>query len=242
MAAAQRVFRFSLFESCVLFFVAAAALFLVFVLGIRVGSEIQGYESAQETRAIRLPVGKAATGKSAKSHEGAPLNLKPHSDSDLADTLERPLSSTTERGRVEQAGHLFSTSRGAKRGLPTNPKRNTNGNGDALPRGRPSKTVVYRVPDSWPDKEKETTKPPTALFRHDGWSIQVHVTESLRRAEEIADGLRSRGFSVSINNREFEGRTIYRLRVDGYTRSQAQEIALSFRRDGKFGQAYLVSD
>ena len=106
MAAAQRGFRFSLFESCVLFFVAAAALFLVFVLGIRVGSEIQGYESAQETGAIRLPVG---TGKSAKSHEGALLKLKPHSNSDLADTLERPLSSTTERERVERAGHLFST-------------------------------------------------------------------------------------------------------------------------------------
>ena len=240
MAAAQRVFRFSLFESCVLFFVAAVALFLVFVLGIRVGSEIQGYESGQQTRAIRLPVGTPAEEKSAKSHEGALPNLKPHSNSGVADPLERPLSSRTERERVERAGHLFSTSRGTNRGLPTNPKRN--GNGDALLRGRPAESVVHGVPDSWPDKEEDATKRPAALVRQDGWSIQVHVTESLKKAEEIADGLRSRGFSVSINNRDLEGRTIYRLRVGGYTRSRAQEVALSFRRDEKFGQAYLVSD
>ena len=243
MAAAQRVFRFSLFESCALLFVAAAALFFVFVLGIRVGSEIQGYESARETRAIRLPVGTEAEEKSKDVRKDSPIN-KRRSKSDLTHLQGRPLASTTATERVERDGYSVSTSWEANKRLSKNQRKSASRYGDLFLGGRPNNTAVLerQYSRTVPNEPKDAPKQPATLFRSGEWKIQVHVTESLRHAEEIAGVLRSRGYSVSINNRELEGRTLYRLRVGGYTHTQAQAVALSFRRDEEFGQAYLVTE
>ena len=74
------------------------------------------------------------------------------------------------------------------------------------------------------------------------WSIQIHVTKSRRTARQLAAELRTQGHTASVNALTKNGEVLYRLRVGTFTQEEAQRLAARFRREGKFAQAYLVSD
>ena len=74
------------------------------------------------------------------------------------------------------------------------------------------------------------------------WSIQVHVTKKRHTAQRIAAELRRQGHATAVNTITRHGEVWYRIRVGKFTQKSAQLLASRFRREGKFAQAYLVSD
>jgi len=74
------------------------------------------------------------------------------------------------------------------------------------------------------------------------WSIQVHVTKKRHTAQHIAAELRRQGHATAVNTITRHGEVWYRIRVGKFTQKSAQLLASRFRREGKFAQAYLVSD
>ncbi len=74
------------------------------------------------------------------------------------------------------------------------------------------------------------------------WSIQVHVTKKRHTAQHIAAELRRQGHAAAVNTITRHGEVWYRIRVGKFTQKSAQLLASRFRREGKFTQAFLVSD
>ena len=74
------------------------------------------------------------------------------------------------------------------------------------------------------------------------WSIQVHVTKKRQTAQHIAAELRRQGHATAVNTITRHGEVWYRIRVGKFTQKSAQLLASRFRREGKFAQAFLVSD
>ena len=74
------------------------------------------------------------------------------------------------------------------------------------------------------------------------WSIQVHVTKKRRTAQYMAAELRRQGHAAAVNTITRHGEVWYRIRVGTFTQKEAQLLASRFRREGKFTQAFLVSD
>ena len=78
--------------------------------------------------------------------------------------------------------------------------------------------------------------------RSGNWSIQVHVTKKRHMAQNIAADLRKQGHDTAVNTITRHGEVWYRIRVGKFTQKSAQLLASRFRREGKFTQAFLVSD
>ena len=74
------------------------------------------------------------------------------------------------------------------------------------------------------------------------WSIQVHVTKKRHTAQNMAAELRRQGHAAAVNTITRHGEVWYRIRVGTFTQTEAQLVASRFRREGKFTQAFLVSD
>jgi len=74
------------------------------------------------------------------------------------------------------------------------------------------------------------------------WSVQVHVTKKRHTAQHMAAELRRQGHAAAVNTITRHGEVLYRIRVGTFTQKEAQLLASRFRQEGKFTQAFLVSD
>ena len=75
------------------------------------------------------------------------------------------------------------------------------------------------------------------------WSVQVQVTTQQEIAQNAARLLREQGHSSLVNKVVRQGEVWYRVRVGTFTnQEEARAAAARFRREGKFAQAYLVSE
>ncbi|NOT57025.1 MAG: hypothetical protein HOP18_20690 [Deltaproteobacteria bacterium] len=75
------------------------------------------------------------------------------------------------------------------------------------------------------------------------WKVQVEATSREETAREIADSLRAQGYSPTVSRVQKEGAVLYRVRVGKFaTQDEAVAAIGRFRRDGKFSQAYPVSE
>lgn len=96
-----------------------------------------------------------------------------------------------------------------------------------------------------PVVSKSTAKPEIQKAQGPGsgsWSIQVHVTKKRHTAQYMAAELRRQGHTAAVNTITRHGEVWYRIRVGTFTQTEAQLVASRFRREGKFTQAFLVSD
>ncbi len=214
MAVQQYAFHFNLSEGCIVFLSTVVSFFLVFACGVYIGKEIQAYKTAQETRTVRFPVGNPEDNVSARppSHAFPP-------------TLKRTAERRAQRGQSQppSASPLGVKAAATSARVLQNKKRET-----ALTEPAPLRVKVQ-------DRKEQARIP-------DRWSIQVHVTKSRSTARQLAAELRKQGHTASINRLTKNGEVLYRLRVGTFTQEEAQRVAARLRREGKFAQAYLVSN
>lgn len=75
------------------------------------------------------------------------------------------------------------------------------------------------------------------------WKVQVEATSREVVAQEIARSLRAQGYAPSVSKVQKEGEVLYRIRVGKFATQEEAVAAIGrFRRDGKFSQAYPVSE
>ncbi|TMA60555.1 MAG: hypothetical protein E6J80_01885 [Deltaproteobacteria bacterium] len=75
------------------------------------------------------------------------------------------------------------------------------------------------------------------------WSVQVQTTTQQEVAQNVARLLREQGHTPLVNKVVRQGEVWYRVRVGTFTnQEEARAAAARFRREGKFAQAYLVSE
>lgn len=91
---------------------------------------------------------------------------------------------------------------------------------------------------------KETPSPTQKVARPaKGWKVQVEATSREETAQEIAKALRAQGYEPSVSKVTKQGEALYRVRVGRFTTQEEAVAAITrFRREGKFSQAYPVSE
>ena len=223
MAVRQYAFHFNLSEGCIVFLSAVVSFLLVFAFGIYIGKEVQAYKTAQETRTVRFPVENIEPQRSMKSDARTPrMVVPPPAPREQTQRIVPPLSGSQSPvlSVNESQGRSKDKKEEREAEIPDSTKTQTQSN----PKG------------STQQGQKEQMPVPG------GWRIQVHVTKSPGTAKKLATDLRQQGYRASINTLVRNGEVLYRLRVGGFTQEEAQRVAARFRREGKFTQAYLVSE
>jgi cell division septation protein DedD len=84
---------------------------------------------------------------------------------------------------------------------------------------------------------KKTEKPSA------GWRVQVGATTYQETAQDMARELRELGYSPLVSKVQMNGETLYRVRIGKFNKHGEAAAAVGrFRREGRFSQAYLVSE
>jgi len=179
----------------------------------------------------------------------APTPKGPARKTPAADTLSQERLETSEE-TVRPKTEERSTASAKEKARPVNESspasrekaRTDTGEG----REPPVRTAaVQSQPNEKPD---ETTNPSPAPAQKstDGtkkWKVQVEATSREEVAQEIAKSLRAQGYASSVSKVQREGEVLYRVRVGKFATQEEAVAAIGrFRRDGKFSQAYPVSE
>ncbi len=115
-------------------------------------------------------------------------------------------------------------------------------------RDPPVRTAAVSSPARPNEKQNEPPPPvPVPSQKPIGetkkWKVQVEATSREETAREIADSLRAQGYAPTISKVQREGAVLYRVRVGRFATQEEAVAAIGrFRRDGKFSQAYPVSE
>lgn len=76
-----------------------------------------------------------------------------------------------------------------------------------------------------------------------GWRVQVGATTYEETAHDMARELRELGYSPLVSKVQLNGETLYRVRIGKFNKQGEAVAAVGrFRREGRFSQAYLVSE
>ena len=76
-----------------------------------------------------------------------------------------------------------------------------------------------------------------------GWRVQVGATNYQETAQDMARELRELGYSPLVSKVQMNGETLYRVRIGKFNKQgEAMAAVGRFRREGRFSQAYLVSE
>ncbi|MBI3301954.1 MAG: SPOR domain-containing protein, partial [Deltaproteobacteria bacterium] len=75
------------------------------------------------------------------------------------------------------------------------------------------------------------------------WGVQVHATKQEEVAQNVAKMLREQGLVPLVSKVERQGEVWYRVRVGSFANEEeARNVVTRFRHEGKFAQAYPVSE
>jgi cell division septation protein DedD len=75
------------------------------------------------------------------------------------------------------------------------------------------------------------------------WRVQVGATTYQETAQDMARELRELGYRPSVSKVQINGETLYRVRIGSFGKQgEAAATVGRFRREGRFSQAYLVSE
>jgi len=115
------------------------------------------------------------------------------------------------------------------------------------PEEQTSKTrtaVVSSLTNESLTNTKEAPSPAQKVTRPaKGWKVQVEATSREETAQEIAKALRAQGYEPSVSRVTKQGEVWYRVRIGRFTTQEEAVAAITrFRREGKFSQAYPVSE
>lgn len=91
-------------------------------------------------------------------------------------------------------------------------------------------------------RPQETTKKAIAKASSP-WRVQVGATTYQETAQDMARELRELGYRPSVSKVQINGETLYRVRIGSFGKQGEAAAAVGrFRREGRFSQAYLVSE
>jgi cell division septation protein DedD len=75
------------------------------------------------------------------------------------------------------------------------------------------------------------------------WRVQVQATNQKEVADDLVKLLRAQGHAPLLSKVVRQGQVWYRVRVGAFANEEeAKAIVSRFRREGKFAQAYPVSE
>ncbi|MBM4255156.1 MAG: hypothetical protein FJ147_04580 [Deltaproteobacteria bacterium] len=75
------------------------------------------------------------------------------------------------------------------------------------------------------------------------WRVQVGATTYQETAQDMARELRELGYRPSVSKVQINGETLYRVRIGSFGKQgEAAATVGRFRREGRFSQAYLVTE
>lgn len=112
----------------------------------------------------------------------------------------------------------------------------------ARPRG--SALEVKRSSDGKGNEAKSVQVPVKKVAKQTpGWRVQVGATTYQETAQDIARELRELGYDPLVSRVQMNGETLYRVRIGKFGKQGEAVAAVGrFRREGRFSQAYLVSE
>ena len=115
-------------------------------------------------------------------------------------------------------------------------------------KGEPQMRVQGLTPEARRTLEGKEVKPAVPVVKKEtkqlaGWRVQVGATTYEETAHDMARELRELGYSPLVSKVHMNGETLYRVRIGKFNKQGEAVAAVGrFRREGRFSQAYLVSE
>jgi cell division septation protein DedD len=155
-------------------------------------------------------------------------------------SLKEASSSKAEDHSLVSANDKFHS---VKESLPTaREKARTDTSNNREPTGRTA-AVQSRPNEKSEEKKISPVTPQKVTNGTKKWKVQVEATSREEVAQDIAKSLRAQGYAPSVSKVRKEGGILYRVRVGRFASQEEAVAAIGrFRRDGKFSQAYPVSE
>lgn len=254
MAERRYGFRFSFAEGCVIVGSMIGASFLVFLFGVYTGRELEARKTAETTRTVRM--------NSSFSDEKTPDIMLTDAAANAttrelgdAKPVPQPMPEAprtvvvvTPQKPVEQT-----VTAPVQTPPPVPPEEEASIKTELLQKTlsasvkkeeKPPPPVV-RVPQETKPSPKAKT---TDLSRRESpakgkWSVQVHATRDQESARRLANQLRSQGYAPVVSKIVRDREVWYRVRIGSFASAdEARASVERFRREGKFSQAYPVSN
>jgi septal ring-binding cell division protein DamX len=247
MAERRYGFRFSFAEGCVLVSSALLASFLIFVFGVYAGKELEARQAAENTRTVRVatqmqdrPIASFQSGEEAAVSQKKVFTEKPGASSTIPPTASvavpaqntvEPVQKTPEAPPAEPPVSPRSVAPVSSPLVKSASSPSTHNSPPLQATPRPSSVEIA----------SSVIKKPSGPSGR--WSVQVQATKDEEAAQSLVKQLRDRGYAPVMNKIQKGGDVWYRIRVGSFaTEDAARASVIRLRRDGKFSQAYLVSD
>ncbi len=261
-------FRFSIVEAGLLVVSVVLVSVFVFVAGVYVGKGVEAHKTAQLTPPVRMPV---QIPDELRTTTDTPLTWKlpkdkpvetipPVAPGTVEDSVQRPSPSTqtpvvspsvsaTKKAPVKDVppGERLDPIAGTSQPKPGEPPQPSSTKKSSLVEESVSSArtaAVQPLTNESLTNARETPPPAQKAARlTKGWKVQVEATSREETAQEIVKALRAQGYEPSVSKVTKQGEVLYRVRVGRFaTQEEAAAAIVRFRREGKFSQAYPVSE
>lgn len=261
MAERRYGFRFSFAEGGVIVVSMIGAAFLVFLFGVYTGRELEARKNAANTRTVRVNTLEKVSDaplegvhESSVKKEGRESANFPPITQGAAKTVVVVTPQKQNQLPAATPSPLIAAPSSTSSPIP--PEKEAVGKTEVLHKIPPvlvKKTENHPPPVATPiargrkpsPREMVPSTPPSKKMptTGGGWSVQVHATRDENSARRVARGLRSQGYAPVISKVVRDGQVWYRVRVGSFrTADEARASVKRFRREGKFSQAYPVSN
>jgi cell division protein FtsN len=230
------------------------ASFLVFLFGVYTGRELEARKTAENTRTVRVNSSLVDEKTPAMPLTGTEANAATRKQ-DKAERIPQPTQETpktvvvvTPQKPTEQ------TATAPVPPPPPSPPEEEASIKTELLQKTPSVSAKKEEKPTLPvARAPQITKPiPEAktpvLSRKEsstkeGWSIQIHASRDQESARRLANQLRDQGYAPIVSKIVRDREVWYRVRVGSFASAdEARASVERFRREGKFPQAYPVSN
>jgi septal ring-binding cell division protein DamX len=255
MAERRYGFRFSFAEGCVVVACLFIASFLVFLFGVYAGRELEARKAADHASSVRL----TTTGEG-QSHPGGQEGV---ASTVFKEGREKALPSlpATQEGpkTVVVVNPPTPKPDDSPTHLPTPATPPPQVEAEVKPqppslaarvpaehRAAASPIPPSRsVPEKPPPPKAAAIEPLKKKLQTAGgrWSVQLQATRDEGAAQQLVKQLRGQGYAPVMSKVTRDGETWYRVRVGSFTTADDARTAVGrLRREGKFSQAYPVSN
>ena len=231
------------------------AAFLIFLFGIYAGRELEARKNSENTRTVRMnaladvsdapltSIPESSEKEGVKESSNRPPSVQEVAKTVIVVTPPKNNEPPTETS-VPPATSLLASP-------VILPENESLGKTEVLQKtpsilGKktppPPPTLVTREKKPTPH---EITPPPSRKpqLTRGSWSVQVHASRDENSARQVAGRLRSQGHAPVVSKIMRNGEALYRVRVGSFaTADEARASVARFRREGKFSQAYPVSN
>jgi len=232
------------------------ASFLVFLFGVYAGRELEARKTTENMQVVRVS-NKSGGEKIPEAHSKivetnaeteekkkfpSPSSLIPEipktvvvvSPQKPSETAVPPLSSAIAVKEMPPETNLVKKT-------PTELVAKERNSESVVPPVNQEKKPVSKTIFSPPSSSSSLLKSPQPVKGR--WSVQIHATRDEKAAQQLVRKLRDQGYVPLVSKIVRDGEVWYRVRVGSFANSEEARASVErFRREGKFSQAYPVSN